>query len=497
MDRLERRQMMVAVCALVVGLTAAGQGAVIYVDDDAGGANDGSSWIDAFAYLQDALATAQAGDEIRVAQGVYRPDQSSVHPAGTSDRNASFRLLDGVAIKGGFAGVGETDPNARDMGWFESILSGDLAGDDMPVVDVCDLLIEPTRAENAYHIVTAEPCGRSAILDGFTIRSGVDGSLRLLETSKPCRPSIRNCIFAGNAGPAAMVHAATRPEFIGCTFLRNASLGGGAAMFLSSGRGATAPDELVVKGCTFAWNCAVGLDEYAVPGRGGAVLIWQGSPSIIEDCTFLCNRADLGGAIYSERNENIVNCRFIANVANEAGGAVCFEGTEMCMRSCTLLANVAPCAGACYAGDQAVLSITDSILWDGGDEIGIGGEQASAVVVYSDVQGGWPGQGNIDADPLFAAPGYWDPNGTPDDPNDDVWIEGNYHLKSQAGRWDPAAASWVLDDVTSPCIDAGDPTSPIGAEPEPNGGTINMGAYGGTTEASKSPVGQPDAVGKL
>jgi hypothetical protein len=55
-------------------------------------------------------------------------------------------------------------------------------------------------------------------------------------------------------------------------------------------------------------------------------------------------------------------------------------------------------------------------------------------------------------------------------------------LKSQAGRWDPNSESWVVDDVTSPCIDAGDPNSPVAEEREPNGGRINMGACGGTAK---------------
>ncbi|MHC4559970.1 MAG: hypothetical protein ACYS80_21990 [Planctomycetota bacterium] len=95
-------------------------------------------------------------------------------------------------------------------------------------------------------------------------------------------------------------------------------------------------------------------------------------------------------------------------------------------------------------------------------------------IVYSDVQGGWPDKGNIDAEPLFA------------DPNN-----GDYHLKSQAGRWTSTSESWIKDDVTSPCIDAGDPQDPIGQEPFPNGGIVNMGAYGGTAEASKSYFGEP------
>jgi len=72
------------------------------------------------------------------------------------------------------------------------------------------------------------------------------------------------------------------------------------------------------------------------------------------------------------------------------------------------------------------------------------------------------------------------------DANDDFWVDGDYHLKSQAGRYNPNSQSWIQDDVTSLCIDAGDMTSPIGYEPFPNRGRINMGAYGGTEEASKS-----------
>jgi len=57
---------------------------------------------------------------------------------------------------------------------------------------------------------------------------------------------------------------------------------------------------------------------------------------------------------------------------------------------------------------------------------------------------------------------------------------------SSTGRWDPKSQGWVRDGLTSPCIDAGDTSIPVGPEPVPNGGIINMGAYGGTVEASKS-----------
>jgi hypothetical protein len=94
---------------------------------------------------------------------------------------------------------------------------------------------------------------------------------------------------------------------------------------------------------------------------------------------------------------------------------------------------------------------------------------SSATVSYSDVQGGWPGTGNINENPLFV----------------DSAI-GDYHLKSQAGRWDSNSQSWVKDDVTSPCIDRGEPHSDWSDELWPHGGRINLGAYGGTPQGSMS-----------
>jgi hypothetical protein len=64
-------------------------------------------------------------------------------------------------------------------------------------------------------------------------------------------------------------------------------------------------------------------------------------------------------------------------------------------------------------------------------------------------------------------------------------------LKSQSERWDPNSQTWIQDDVTSPCIDAGDPMNPIGLEPFTNGGFVNMGAYAGTLESSKTYFGEP------
>lgn len=61
---------------------------------------------------------------------------------------------------------------------------------------------------------------------------------------------------------------------------------------------------------------------------------------------------------------------------------------------------------------------------------------------------------------------------------------GDCHEQSTAGRW--TSEGWVTDAADSPCIDAGDPASEFGLEPTPNGGRINMGAYGNTPQASNS-----------
>ena len=97
--------------------------------------------------------------------------------------------------------------------------------------------------------------------------------------------------------------------------------------------------------------------------------------------------------------------------------------------------------------------------------------------------------GNINIDPCFVDAGYWDNNSTPSDVNDDFWVAGDEHLQSQAGRWDPNSQSWVNDAVTSRCVDAGNPGCVLGDETsEPNNIRINIGAFGGTAEASKTPA---------
>lgn len=135
-----------------------------YVDVDAVGKNDGSSWADAFTYLQDVLAVASSSDEVWVAEGVYAPDRDTANPDGSGDRNAAFRPTSGLALRGGYAGFGEPDPNARDISFYRTILSGDLNGDDGPGFG--------NNGDNSYHVVVCNGVSSASSLEGFIITGG-------------------------------------------------------------------------------------------------------------------------------------------------------------------------------------------------------------------------------------------------------------------------------------------------------------------------------------
>ena len=495
--------------------------AVLYVDNNAPGANDGTNWTNAFTNLHDALSVAAAVvqvEEIKVAQGVYKP----TGPSG--DRNTSFQLVNGVSVKGGYAGCRELDPNVRNIDLYETILSGDLNGDDVEVDDPCDLLTEATRSENSYHVVMGSEADESAVLDGFTIiggnANGPSSGTKSGGGIGGLYGEVSNCIITGNSASRYGGGISGGGIVTNCIFIRNSAEDGGGASH----------SEAII-GCTFIRNYA---NECGGGTYGGAILSdcvfidnsadwWGGgvcSGGEITGCTFLGNWAGKTGGGY-DGTGRLNNCVFTGNQAGKYGGAVYTSGeaTEASMSNCTLSGNWAGLAGGgiCNQWDN-LLTLTNCILWNNDDEDGADyddddddnnlvdtseiydtGYGATTVATYSCIQGGWTGLGNIDVDPLFVEPGYWadanDPNVAvePNDPNA-VWVNGDYHLKSEGWRWDANRKVWTWDDVTSPCIDAGNPGCALGDEllsvpDDPNNEwgenlRINMGAYGGTAEAS-------------
>jgi len=186
-----------------------------------------------------------------------------------------------------------------------------------------------------------------------------------------------------------------------------------------------------------------------------------------------------GGAIYiAGASPTIANNVVAHNSALDSGGILTWYGTGSIINN-TIVHNR---PNGLYLGPTPWSFekplILNNIIWQNEMCISEYVYAEDYNVNYNNIQGGFEiededeveqGEGNIDVDPLFADLSSRD-----------------YHLKSQAGRWDPASQSWVQDDVTSPCIDAGDPDSDCTAEPSPNGERINMGAFGGMPQASMS-----------
>jgi Right handed beta helix region len=421
----------------------------IYVDAGAAGANNGTSWADAFTTLQPALDGAVIGDQIWVAAGIYTPTYlfSPGNP-----RSATFQLKNGVALYGGF------DPTVGDTGWEDrdwvgnvTILSGDIGSQGDP-------------ADNSYHVFyhpSELVLDGSAVLDGFTVSGGnanggsdrnVGGGMHNIGSS----PTLTNCTFLGNSaytGAGMYNYSSSSPAVTNCTFSDNSADGLGGGMYNHNSSPA-------VTNCTFSGNSAYiggGMHNYASSPvvanctfsgnssgtAGGGMYNSDSSPSVI-NCTFSGNSADHGsGGMHNVGSSpSVTDCTFSGNLG---GGMANHESSSPAVVNCTFSGNsghgmfnhilsspaVTNCtfSGNSYYGIynySSTPAVTNCILWgDGPDEIYNSGGSEPAVA-YSDIQGGYDGTGNIDADPLFVDPG-----------------SGDYHLSPG-----------------SPCIDAGTNAAP-------------------------------------
>lgn len=427
--------------------------AVAYVNADATGANDGSSWTDAYTDLQTALATT-VDDDIWVAAGTYYPDAGG-------DVNATFQLKNKVHLYGGFAGT-ETSRNQRHWNANVTILSGDID-------------LDGTPAGNSRHVVTASNTNASAVLDGFTVTMGNTGSdtningygaaMVVVDGS----PTIRHVVFLKNKSYACGVYlenASPRIEFT--KFIRNFASFRGAGLCSYSALTLTDvvfSSNTVKMASTTAWGA--GLYYYGkgtlsiTRGRfinnrvlqagttgdyytvGGGAYIGSGD-FVIRDSVFQGNRANNGAGLRADTAGQIINTVFVDNNTYStptpsggtligAGAAIMALGLDpssiVIINSVVANNNSANSAGGIYTGYGSHAEIRNSIFWN---------NTSLSSGLLAQVVGSYTIDHSI-VEGLVPGPDY--PGSSGDDPQFADLAGNDFHLQS-----------------TSPAIDAGDNT---------------------------------------
>ncbi len=321
------------------------------------------------------------------------------------------------------------------------------------------------------------------------------GNQGIVFTAKDVMATFQNCTFQGNTSNngCVKVTGSTQLIFTDCLFENNVTLGSGGAIQMSA-EGVSHANH-----CTFTANSAkqggaVEADTAArftaedcifqgntAPEGGGAVHFFGSATGQFRRCTFKNNTGYQGGGVYCRDQSRVEadHCLFTGNVVSQAGGAVgIYNDAVFTATNCTIADNsCGNLSGGIAWHSWGDLTLNNCILFNNPapkyPDLRLSGN-GTAMVSFCCTPDLRDGIGNITDDPLFVDAEASD-----------------YHLKSQAGRWDSNLGRWLVDDVTSPCIDAGDPATDWKEEFWPHGGRTNIGFYGGTSEASmsQSPVG--------
>lgn len=375
---------------------AAGGGSTVYVDESAGAGGDGSSWATAFRDLQDAFAAVDGGtSSIWIAEGTYTPDR------GTGDREDSFTLIapPELSILGGFPSGGG-DLSDRDPAEHETVLSGDLAGDDVATFEPMEFGDDglPSNGstagvhfenggDNSERLLEFAFGGGPIEIDGVTIEGArhpsssgaVDcndvpvtfRSVTFRENYSQNAGAVgvivddgvrfHQCVFERNdAGGRSVVYVnGVDVEFVGCRFRDNGRsaliIGGdtpnvvfrecdverniGPVIWMN--RFSNEPF-LEVDGCRFIENISPGGP---LGGVLYADLIREDTDSmVVRDCVFQRNWSGTGGAIrVGDTNASIQGCLFDSNEAYSHGGALGVENSGQVVRvdDCRFVGNTA------------------------------------------------------------------------------------------------------------------------------------------------------------
>ena len=444
-------------------------GDIIYVDKWANGSNSGTSWYNAYTDLQNALARADAGcgSEIWVASGTYKPTTE------VEDYNTAFELVNGVDIYGGFAGY-ESAITQRNLMINQTILDGNLP--DYGVVNV----------------VSANDVNEATIIDGFTITNGWCGGICSVNSSLIIRHNriidngygiicinwssvnVTNCDIIKNRGGTSVQGGGIYCEDSNSLIVTNCIISKNASDANGGGICCKDSNNLTVTNCTITDNEA--------GNYGGAIYNYNSLFSAITDSTFSGNSADEGGGLllYDSSSPNIANCIFTGNTATYYGGAMSSYYSSPTVVNCIFSGNKADYGGGicnAYQPSPAIINCTFSgnsvgtygggmynygallepdiancIFWDndavtGGNEIYNDGTSESNVT-YSDINGGWPGNENINEDPCFFD--VSDLNG--------LWAENaSYDSSTFQSTLTDYSANWVVNGLAGKFVNPDTP----------------------------------------
>lgn len=325
----------------------------IYVDANATGADNGTSWPNAYTDLQDALSNTCPRTEIWVANGSYKPTASF-------DRFVSFELPEGVELYGGFAG-GENNVNQRDWENNLTVLSGDIGNNFV--------------FDNSYNILTivGGTTPIETIVDGFMIAGG---------NATGSSPDDQNGAGIKAVFPEAIVR--------NCIIQNNVASNDGAGIYVSGSGSITVED------CTF-------LNNQATDSGGGIMqqsVVGLTTDVTINRCRFQTNSAGQGGALYHVGEVLVTNSIFHDNSSPDGGDAIQISSSgDLEVHACTF-----------YSNDELAIKndgnylMRNSILFS---HLGFPIENnGTEEIAYCLAGAALPGTNNIAASPLFInAPG--------------------------------------------------------------------------------------------
>jgi predicted outer membrane repeat protein len=424
---------LVLALALALGLvlflcgTARAVPTVIYVDQSADAPGTGTSWDTAYTDLQSALTVAVSGSEIWVAEGTYKPTKLT----SASARSASFTLLDGVALYGGFAGT-EAARADRNPATHETTLSGDIG-------------TTGVSSDNSFHVVYSSGLTSSAVLDGFTVTGGNANGV-VPETqgggmyNNNGSPTLTNVTFSGNmASYGGGMYNNGSPTLTNVTFSDNTASTSGGGMHNSFSYS-------TLTNVTFSKNTA----------SAGGGMYNSGSSLILTNVTFSGNSAtENGGGMYSFGSySTLTNVTFSGNSAAFGGGMYNEISSSPTLTNVTFSGNTASTSGGgMWNGSYSSPTLTNCILWgDGYGEI-YNDATSSPTVIYSIVQGGHAGTGNKLTDPTFVDA-----------------VNGDLHLKAGSPAIDAGT------NTGAPATDLGGRARPLDGDGDGTA-TTDMGAY--------------------